>query len=129
MKNIEKYQLRTGNFIIFCDEIHKVAEIYQENTVCLEVLEIQESDYPEPITFIIDDIQNEILLPVFASAENLKICGLQFPIVTNDYIITYNLNDLKLTIDHFTIKNKHTFTVVFIHDIQNFIIDFTKIKV
>lgn len=126
-EKIRNWELRIGNFVIFQDEIVKVAAIDTHRAVIVvEELHAQVSDKEDKMSWCssIEDIHQ-----VPATSDTLRECNLMFPIVTNDFIISYNLKDHKLTINHFTIKNKHTFTVEFIHELQNFIIDFTKIRV
>jgi hypothetical protein len=126
-EKIRNWELRIGNFVMFQDEIVKVVTIdFHRAVIIVEELYAQVSDKEDKMCW---DSLMEFIDPVPATIATLRDCNLMFPIVTNDYIVTYNVNDHKLTIDHFTIKNKHSFTVEFIHDIQNFIIDFTKIKV
>lgn len=125
---VTNWELRAGNFVMFHDEIVKVYGLQCNycDLIFVEELHAQVSDKEDKMCW---GPSMEFIHPVPATNETFRECNLIFPIVTNNFIINYNLNDHKLTIDHYTIKNKHIFTVEFIHDIQNLIIDFTKIKV
>lgn len=127
MEKINYWDLRIGNVISFNGGLYRVDVSIRRETLCIiEHDKFDFTDYPCEHTY---HGPYRAVCSVPATKENLEAIGIKFPIMNNVWIIDYTIDKNILIFRKDSGGKLEIHDVKFIHEIQNIILDLTKIRI